>query len=739
MEEKMEELKKIINKVQDYVEKEKYSYIVPEHLFFVLLSDKKCEKMIFDLTSDEECVEKLKTISELYIARMVEKTDNVANITPTNAYSKIIQNTISLCAMRSNPPNSLNLFAGLFLEKEGNASIFFLTSVGITEEKVQEYIREKRKEKDENNENGFLAKYSVNLVQLAKDGKIDPLVGREKEVERVIQVLSKRRSNNPIICGENGTGKTAVVEGLALKIANGDVPTPMKNKIVYALDMAGMLAGARYRGEFEERLQNVIKEIIEKKNIILFIDEIHNVCGAGSNDGTFDASNILKPYLSKGELHCIGATTYDEYKTKILKDKAFARRFKKIDCIEPSKEETVKILMGLEKHYKSFHNVSFGEEIIKYIVDLSDRFLTDKFFPDKAVDIMDEIGAKYHSGIKQGTEATKEDVESVISSIANIPKISVEENEKDKLKNLANSVKSALFGQDEIVDKMVRQINMSKAGLANVGKPISALLCGPTGVGKTEFAKRLASSLGINFVKLDMSEYSEEYSVSRLIGSSAGYVGYEQAGALTEPLIKNPHSVVLLDEIEKADDSVYNLLLQVLDEGKLTDNHNREASFRNAIVLMTTNVGFANAEQTKKNLGFVPTDKQLEDKKAKILKDELKEHFSPEFRNRLTNIFYFNSLSDESMALIVDKNIKRINQCLAEKGVVVEISEKAKKWIVSESLKENCGGRPVERIVDTEISEKVSEEVLFGELENGGKVIAELNKSKNGLVLNISK
>ena len=742
----MEELKKIINDVQDYVEKEKYAYIIPEHLFVVLLNDKKCIKMLKQITNNEECIEKLKTVSELYIEKMVEKTDNVANIQPTNSYSKIIQNTITLCAMRSSPPNSLNLFAGLFTEKEDNAAVFFLSSVGVTEEKVREYICEARKisipflkeGEDDNGNYGFLSKFAVNLVELAKNGKIDPLIGRGKEVERVIQVLAKRRSNNPLICGENGTGKTAVVEGLALKIANGEVPDSMKDKVIYALDMAGMLAGAKYRGEFEERLQNTIQEVIKNKNVILFIDEIHNVCGAGSNDGTFDASNILKPYLSRGELRCIGATTYDEYKSKIQKDKAFARRFKKIDCVEPSKEETFEILKGLKKHYQDFHGISFNDEILKYIVKLSERFLTERFFPDKAIDIMDEIGAKYHSGIKNGTTATKDDVESVVSSMANVPKISVEDNEKERLKHLSENIKSNLFGQDEIVDKMVKQIHMSKAGIANIGKPISALLCGRTGVGKTEFARRLASALGINFIKLDMSEYSEEYSTSRLIGSAAGYVGYEQGGALTEPLIKNPHSVVLLDEIEKANESVYNILLQVLDDGKLTDNHGREASFRNAIVLMTTNVGFRDAENTKKNLGFVSTQKQLEDKIEKNLKDELKNHFSPEFRNRLTNIFYFNNLNDDAMKLIVDKNIRRINDCLKEKNVEVDISDEAKNWIVQESLKENSGGRPVERIVDSQISEKVSEEILFGKLINGGKVKASFDKEKNELTLSFS-
>lgn len=734
-EENMVELKKIINNVQDYVEKEKFAYIIPEHLFFILLDDKKCQEMIKELSENKDMVDQLKLVTEIYLHKMVETTSDISNITPTSAYSKIIQNTVAQSAMRSLPPTSLNLFSNLFIEKDSNAAVIFLISANITEERVREYVKKKRNESPEISNESF-NKYAINLNEIAKSGKIDPLIGRKKEVERLIQVLAKRRSNNPIIVGVEGCGKSAIIEGLALKIVNNEVPESVKDKTIYTIDMAGMLAGTRYRGEFEERLQTLIKEVVGKDDVILFIDEIHNLVGAGSNDGTFDASNILKPYLAKGELHLIGATTYDEYKSKILKDKAFARRFKKVDCVEPNKDETFEIIKGLKKYYQEFHKVEFSDEVLKYIVELSERFIHDRFFPDKAVDVMDELGAKYHSGLKQGTEATKEDVEEIIAGMANIPKLSVESSEKEKLKNLAATIKENLFGQDEIVDKIVKQIHMSKAGLSNQNRPLCVnLLSGATGVGKTELAKQIANALNINFVKLDMSEYSEEYAVSRLIGSSAGYVGYEQAGALTEPLIKNPHSVVLLDEIEKANDAVYNLLLQVFDEGKLTDNHGREASFKNAIILLTSNVGCREAENTSKSMGFISTDKQYHNKQQKILEEELKSTFSPEFRNRLNNIFYFNALNEQSMSMIVDKNIKRINQALVDKNVKIEIKDEAKKWIVDKSFKENAGGRPVERIINSEITEKLSEEILFGKLENGGNVQVIFNEKEDNISL----
>ena len=521
-------------------------------------------------------------------------------------------------------------------------------------------------------------------------------------------------------------GKSAIVEGLALKIANDDVPKSLVGKTIYAIDIASMVAGTKFRGEFEDRLEKVIKEAVANENAIMFIDELHTIVGAGSSEGSMDSANILKPYLSRGQLRIIGATTYDEYKNKIEKDKALCRRFKKIDLAEPSKEETLEILKGLRPKYEEFHGIEFSDEVLQSAVDLSSKYIIGKFFPDKAIDIIDEVGAKYHSGVKTGKVATKDDVEEVICSIANIPKISVETDEKDKLRTLGDRIKGNLFGQDEIVDKLVRQVRMNKAGLSNPGRPLSALLLGSTGTGKTELAKTLAKELGIGFTKLDMSEYQEEYSVSKLIGSAAGYVGYEQSGALTEPLIKNPHQVLLLDEIEKANKSVYDLLLQVLDEGKLTDNHGREASFKHAIVLMTTNVGYANASTMSKAMGFAKTETDEALRTQKAIEDAYKKKFSPEFRNRLTDVFYFNNLNEQVMGMIVDKNIRNLQSALDDKNVKVVLSDKAKKWIVDKAVAEKAGGRPVERIVNSEITEKLADEILFGALsENGGEIFVD--------------
>lgn len=555
------------------------------------------------------------------------------------------------------------------------------------------------------------------------------LVGKQQVYDLNVDSLDHSYYSNDIV--SHNCGKSAIVEGLALRIVNGDVPDSLKDKEIYALDLPGMLAGTKFRGEFEERLQNTMKDVAANPNIILFIDEIHNICGAGGNsDGGMDASNIVKPYLSRGELRCIGATTYEEYKKHIEKDKAFCRRFKKIDIDEPSAEETLKILKGLKSKYEEYHGVKFPDDMLEYIVKLSGRYIIDRAFPDKAIDIMDEIGAKYHSGLVHGDTVQKVDVESVICAIANIPQITADENDKDKLKTLGDTIKQNLFGQDEVVDKVVKQIRMTKAGIANKGKPLSCALISSTGCGKTEFAKQLAAALGIGLVKLDMSEYSEEYAVSKLIGSAVGYVGYDQAGALTEPLIRQPHCVVLLDEIEKAHKNVYNLLLQVLDEGRLTDNHNKEASFRNAIILMTSNIGTAAADNANSPLGFISTDKDLKNKQEKILTEEFKKKFPPEFRNRLTNVFYFNPLDEKSMSAIVDKNIRRINESIKDKNVEISITDEARKYFVNEAKKENAGGRPIERLIDENVSMLVADEILFGRLEHGGKVAVRVKDKK---------
>ena len=722
----IEELKKLVNQVQDFAEKHKYAYLVPEQMLYVLLSDEKCVNLIKKLTTDKN---KAKAISELkkevgeYIEENVEKAEDIGNINPTNAYTKLIQASVSQAAMRSIEPDSLCVFIMLFNDKE-QASAYFLSRHGIYEDDAQEYVRNLRSSNVSGTGTQYLSKYSVDMTQLARDGKIDPLIGREKECERVAQILARKKGNCCVVVGDTGTGKSAVVEGLALKIANDDVPKSLVGKTIYALDLAAMVAGTKFRGEFEERLENTIKEVVANENVILFIDELHTIVGAGSSEGSMDSANILKPYISRGQLKIIGATTYDEYKSKIEKDKALCRRFKKIDLAEPSKDETFQILQGLRPKYEEFHGIKFGDDVLQHAVDLSAKYIVGKFFPDKAIDVIDEVGAKYHSGIKDGKEATVEDVEEVICSMANIPKISVEADDKTKLKTLGDRIKTNLFGQDEIVDKIVRQIRMAKAGLGPKGKPLGVyLLAGSTGTGKTELARTIATELGIGFTKLDMSEYQEEYSVSKLIGSAAGYVGYEQSGALTEPLIKNPHQVLLLDEIEKANKSVYDLLLQVFDDGRLTDNHGREASFKHAIILMTTNVGYAGASTMSNSVGFIKSESNDSKRTHKAIEDAYKKKFSPEFRNRLTDVFYFSNLNEQVMGMIVDKNIRSLQSALDDKNVTVRLSDKAKRWIVDKAVAEKAGGRPVERIVSTEITERIADEILFGELaDNGGTI-----------------
>lgn len=728
----MEEIKRLVNQVQDFAEKHKYAYIIPEEMLYILLSDAKCVELIKALTTDKN---KAKAVSELkkevsqYIEENVEKATDISNISLTGSYSKLLHDAVSQASMRSMEADSLCVFIMLFNDKE-QASSYFLSKHGIFEDDVQEYVRKMRDKTGGAVGTTYLAKYAVDLTQFARDGKIDPLIGREKEVERVAQILARKKNSNPVLVSDPGVGKTAIVEGIALKIANGDIQNSLKDKVIYALDLPAMVAGTKFRGEFEDRLENTIKEASSNENIILFIDELHTIVGAGSSEGSMDSSNILKPYLSRGQLRIIGATTYDEYKNKIEKDKALCRRFKKIDLAEPSKDETFQILQGLRPKYEEFHGIKYSDDVLQRTVDLSARYIVGKFFPDKAIDIIDEIGAKYHSGIKSGTEATCEDVEEVVCSIANIPKISVETDDKAKLKTLGDRIKTNLFGQDEIVDKIVRQVRMSRAGLGAKGKPISVMCCGSTGCGKTELARTLANELGIGFTKLDMSEYQEEYSVSRLIGSAAGYVGYEQPGALTEPLIKNPHQVLLLDEIEKANKSVFDLLLQVMDDGKLTDNHGREATFKHAIIIMTSNVGYAGASTMSNSLGFTKSETDDEKRTKKAIEEAYKKKFSPEFRNRLTDVFYFNNLNEQVMGMIVDKNIRNLQTALDDKNVTVNLSDNAKKWIVDKAVAEKAGGRPVERIVNNEITEKVADEILFGELaDNGGSINVD---EKNG-------
>ena len=571
-----------------------------------------------------------------------------------------------------------------------------------------------------------LQRYAVELVAMARNGKIDPLVGRDAEVDRLVAILHKKRSNNALIVGNEGTGKTALVEGLALRIAKGKVPATIRKSRIYALEVGAMVAGSSLRGSFEQRLEDVVREIAAQPGSFLFIDELHTVIGAGSGgrEGSMDASNILKPYLARGEVRCIGATTYDEYQKRILSDRAFARRFKKLDLAEPSPEETLRILEGLRPAYEKFHSVQFPPELLRKVVDLAQRFIHDRFFPDKAIDILDECGALYHGGLKTGPAVTEKDIEEVVCRIANLPALTIENDDRENLRTLEDDLKKVIFGQDEAIGELCRRVKIAKAGFQDARKPLlSAFLCGPSGCGKTELARQLAARLGIAFVKLDMSEYNEEYASSRLIGSAPGYVGYDRPGALTEPVIQTPHCVILLDEIEKAHLAVFNILLQVLDEGRLHDNKGREASFRNAIILLTSNAGSRDASDASQLLGFNRSDDDNSRNRSAIVQRALKKTFPPEFRNRIQCTVMMNELSRKNLEEIVGKNLRLLNLTLAEKHVEIRLTPAAIAAIAAEAEAEHLGGRPVERLVEAHVKEPLVDEILFGRLRGGGLAV----------------
>ena len=712
-----EELLRTLQKVQTVVETNRYAFILPEHILWALLDDQRFVEIAKFCNADIDHIRKM--IKDLL--NLQEKARILTDILPTQEYTKTIKTCALYAEMRSSEVRIEHILLAILSNGPESVATYSLLTNGITEEKINQFIDDSLCLKS--------VKFAVNLTEKALQGKIDPIIGREAEIERMIQILHKKRSSNALLVGNPGTGKSAVTEGLALKIATGNVPETLNGVGLWSLDMGAMVAGTKFRGEFEERLKNTIDSVLQNENVILFIDEIHNIVGAGGcSDGALDAGNILKPYLTDGNFRCIGATTYEEYKKHILKDRALARRFKKIDLKEPTKAETLRILHGLRPSYEKFHNVTFSNEVLESIVELSERYLTDQYFPDKAIELMDEIGSKYRSGLEAGKKAALEDVETLVCKIANIPGVRAKDSEKAVLKNLAENIKKELFGQDEIVDKVVNHIKLAKAGLSGKTKPLGCFgLIGNSGSGKTEFARQLAKHLGISFLKLDMSEYSEKNSVSKLIGTSPGYVGFEQSGSLTEPLIRTPHCVVLFDEIEKADPAIYDLLLQVMDEGRLTDNNNREASFRNAIILMTSNAGCARAEGAGTFIGFTG-----ESRKESILDESLKKIFSPEFRNRFTEIFRFNDPGEETVAMIIDKEIRILNENTANKNIVVSLTPEAKEFILKKAMGEKMGGRPVERLIHKHVVEKLANAILFENLHD--KVIV---FEKNGENLQI--
>lgn len=711
-----------------------HEYLTPEHILFAILFFESSSEIIRACGGD---VKNLQNRLEEFFATKVPKAKR--NTEPIQSAS--FQNVIERAVWHTTNAQKDELdigdiiisiyderesYAAFFLQREGITRLDLLNYIshGITappREKPQPLEREKR-EQQYYRESKVLSAYATELVEKAKAGELDPLIGREDVLERTIQVLCRRYKNNPVHVGEAGVGKTAITEGLAQLIAAGKVPFPLMGARIFALDMGALLAGTRFRGDFEERLKKVIAELQRMRNVILFIDEIHTVVGAGSaSGGSLDAANILKPVLTSGKIRCIGTTTYDEYRKFFDKDRALSRRFQPIDVAEPTVEETYEILRGIKDRYESFHRVYYTDQAIRAAAELAHRHINDRFLPDKAIDVLDEAGARcrmFGSDAHETITVTVEDIERTVARMARIPEKSVSASESVRLKNLENELKNRIFGQDEAIEVVVQAIRRSRAGFGDPNKPVASLLfAGPTGVGKTELARQLASIMGIAFHRFDMSEYQEKHSVSRLVGAPPGYVGFEEGGLLTEAIRKKPHAVLLLDEIEKAHPDIYNTLLQIMDYATLTDNNGRKADFRNVILIMTSNAGARNIG--KSEIGF--GDRKIN---REAVADAIKRTFSPEFRNRLDAVVTFNHLTKEAVRDIVLKEIREFQKRLHEKGVTLEITEEAIAWLGEKGYSVEFGARHVARLIQDKIKNFFVNEVLFGRLVNGGKVKA---------------
>jgi ATP-dependent Clp protease ATP-binding subunit ClpA len=648
-----------------------------------------------------------------------------------------------------------NVLVAIFGEKDSHA-VYYLHQQGVTRLDVVNFIahgikkneppeptkaNENQTESEEgasekNDKASPLEQYTVNLNQLAKDGKIDPLIGREYEVERVIQILCRRRKNNPLLVGEAGVGKTAIAEGLAWRITRSDVPDILAESVVYSLDMGALLAGTKYRGDFEQRLKGVLKALKDKPNAVLFIDEIHTLIGAGAaSGGTLDASNLLKPGLSSGQLKCIGATTFTEYRGIFEKDAALSRRFQKIDVVEPTVDQTVEILKGLKSRFEEHHNVKYALAALQAAAELSAKYINDRHLPDKAIDVIDEAGAAQRilPPSKRKKTITKAEVEDIVAKIARIPPANVSNDDRGKLKTLERDLKNVVFGQDKALDVLASSVKMARSGLGKVDKPIGAFLfSGPTGVGKTEAAKQLAYIMGIDLIRFDMSEYMEQHAVSRLIGAPPGYVGFDQGGLLTEAITKKPHCVLLLDEIEKAHPAIFNVLLQVMDHGTLTDNNGRKSDFRNVIIVMTTNAGAET--MNKATIGFT-NPREAGDEMA-----DIKRFFTPEFRNRLDAIVSFKALDENVILRVVDKFLLQLETQLADKKVDVTFTDKLRKHLAKKGFDPLMGARPMQRLIQDTIRRALADELLFGRLTDGGRLTVDLDDqdaSKNEVLLDI--
>ncbi len=738
------DLERIIARAIREVKVRHHEYLTLEHILYAYLLDDKGKEVLSGCGVD---MFKLKNQLERFFLDHLEvmPPSGDREIVQTIGVQRVMHRALGhVQSAGKNMIQAGDLLAVMFEEEEAFA-VYYLRTQGLSRLDILEYISHEMesdqpgsacpdcrpKEKSDKDGN-FLALYTDNLVEKARKGLIDPLVGREPEMKRVIQVLLRRRKNNPIFVGDPGVGKTAMAEGLALQISDRKVPDTFLKTNIYALDMGSLLAGTKFRGDFEARLKGVINELQKIKGAILFIDEIHTIVGAGATSGgSMDASNILKPVLASGEIRCIGSTTYEEYKNHFEKDKALSRRFQKIELPEPSIRESVEILKGLRPYYEDFHHVRYMPSAIDAAVDLSARFINDRFLPDKAIDVMDEAGAVHVlEGAPRGKkQVTPKDIERVIASMAKIPARQISSSDKGKLLDLDRDLKNVIFGQDKAVDTLARAIKRSRAGLREENKPVgSFLMIGPTGVGKTELSKQLAEVLGIKFIRFDMSEYMEKHAVARLIGAPPGYVGFDQGGLLTEAIRKSPYSVLLLDEIEKAHPDMFNILLQIMDYATLTDNNGRKADFRHVILLMTSNAGAR--EMGSKSIGFGQEAKDDLTAKGIAAVEKL---FSPEFRNRLDAIVTFEALSSKVMELIVDKNINELNRQLKDKKVVLTLSGPARSWLARKGYDPMFGARPLSRVMQEMIKDPLAEKLLFENLDKKTAIKIELNNKKNQL------
>lgn len=740
-----QELELSLNMAFARAREHRHEFMAVEHLLLALLSNPSAREALEACSVD---LVALRQELEAFIEQttpVLPASEEERDTQPTLSFQRVLQRAVfHVQSSGRSEVTGANVLVAIFSEQESQAA-YLLRKHEVSRLDVVNFISHGTR-KDEPNQasdpsgqinsneeqaggEDRMENFTTNLNQLARVGGIDPLIGRDKELERAIQVLCRRRKNNPLLVGESGVGKTAIAEGLAWRIVQGDVPEVIADCTIYSLDIGSLLAGTKYRGDFEKRFKALLKQLEQDTNSILFIDEIHTIIGAGAaSGGQVDAANLIKPLLSSGKIRVMGSTTYQEFSNIFEKDRALARRFQKIDVTEPSVDETVQIINGLKTKYEAHHDVRYTAKAVRAAVELAVKYINDRHLPDKAIDVIDEAGARARlmPASKRKKTVNVADIESVVARIARIPEKSVSQSDRDTLRTLGNRLKMLVFGQDKAIEALTEAIKMARAGLGHDHKPVgSFLFAGPTGVGKTEVTVQLSKALGIELLRFDMSEYMERHTVSRLIGAPPGYVGFDQGGLLTDAVIKHPHAVLLLDEIEKAHPDVFNILLQVMDNGTLTDNNGRKADFRNVVLVMTTNAGVRETE--RKSIGLIHQDNSTD------AMEEIKKIFTPEFRNRLDNIIWFDHLSTEVIHQVVDKFIVELQVQLDQKGVSLEVSQEARNWLAEKGYDRAMGARPMARVIQDNLKKPLANELLFGSLVDGGQVTVGLDQAKNEL------